>query len=181
MASEAVTIRGAEPADAGAVAALHTASWRVAYRGILPDDYLDGALAGEHAAHWAEKLATLEADAFVLLAMDAEGLAGFAAVWPDPELADGAFIDNLHARPDGRRRGVGRALMGAAAARLQALGRRQVWLTVYPENTPAVRFYERMGGVRGLALADDLGGRRGEADIYFWRDVGVLRDRAQGA
>ena len=35
-------IRRARPEDAEAVARVHVAGWRHAYRGLLPDDYLDG-------------------------------------------------------------------------------------------------------------------------------------------
>jgi hypothetical protein len=34
-------IRSARPGDARAIAEVHVASWRHAYRGLLPDDYLD--------------------------------------------------------------------------------------------------------------------------------------------
>jgi hypothetical protein len=37
-----VSFRPADASDSAAVAGLHTASWRHAYRGILPDSYLDG-------------------------------------------------------------------------------------------------------------------------------------------
>jgi hypothetical protein len=35
-------LRRAEPADAMEVARVHVRSWQVAYRGLLPDAYLDG-------------------------------------------------------------------------------------------------------------------------------------------
>jgi len=34
-------IRPATPEDARAIAEVHVASWRYAYRGLLPDDVLD--------------------------------------------------------------------------------------------------------------------------------------------
>lgn len=37
-----IEIRDAVPADAGEIATAHVAAWRVAYRGIVPDHYLDG-------------------------------------------------------------------------------------------------------------------------------------------
>jgi hypothetical protein len=36
-----LVIRPAQPADADAVADAHVNAWRVAYRGIVPDAYLD--------------------------------------------------------------------------------------------------------------------------------------------
>ena len=37
-----LTVRRATPEDAAGVAGVHVRSWQVAYRGLLPDDYLDG-------------------------------------------------------------------------------------------------------------------------------------------
>jgi hypothetical protein len=44
-------LRTAQPADAAAVAGVHVRSWQVAYRALLPDDYLDG-LRPEDRAQW---------------------------------------------------------------------------------------------------------------------------------
>ncbi|GAA4247772.1 hypothetical protein [Dactylosporangium darangshiense] len=38
----AIEIRPATVEDAGAVAAVHVGSWRAAYRGIVPQEHLDG-------------------------------------------------------------------------------------------------------------------------------------------
>jgi NAD(P)-dependent dehydrogenase (short-subunit alcohol dehydrogenase family) len=35
-----IAIRRARPADAAAIGAVHVATWRSAYAGVLPDDYL---------------------------------------------------------------------------------------------------------------------------------------------
>jgi hypothetical protein len=35
-------LRPAEPADAMAVARVHVRAWQIAYRTLLPDEYLDG-------------------------------------------------------------------------------------------------------------------------------------------
>ena len=52
-------IRSAGAADADAIAALHAASWRSAYRGILKASTLGPALDGERRAHWRGKLAAM--------------------------------------------------------------------------------------------------------------------------
>jgi GNAT superfamily N-acetyltransferase len=44
-----------------------------------------------------------------------------------------------------RGRGVGRALMGDAAQVCRGLGGTQLFWSVYAPNTPALRFYERLG------------------------------------
>ena len=51
-----VTLRGARPDDREAVSALHVSSWLNAYRGMLPDGYLDGPLRPELEAYWRQAL-----------------------------------------------------------------------------------------------------------------------------
>ena len=40
-----ICIRRARAADAEAIGAVHVATWRTAYAGVLPDDYLAGPVA----------------------------------------------------------------------------------------------------------------------------------------
>ena len=47
-----VEIRQAHAGDAEAIAELHTLSWRGAYRGILPDSFLDLEAEAERRAAW---------------------------------------------------------------------------------------------------------------------------------
>src|SRR5262249_48563054 len=47
-----IALREAVPADAAAIAALHLRSWQTAYRGILPNHYIVGALRDDLAAQW---------------------------------------------------------------------------------------------------------------------------------
>jgi ribosomal protein S18 acetylase RimI-like enzyme len=55
--------------------------------------------------------------------------------------------------PDARGAGAGRALMLEAETRARAGGFKRMVLTVHPENTRAVRFYEQLGWNRRLTEA----------------------------
>jgi ribosomal protein S18 acetylase RimI-like enzyme len=51
-----------------------------------------------------------------------------------------------------RRKGVGEALMRALLRGVAAAGKlREVWLSVRPDNTPALRLYEKLGFVRNAS------------------------------
>jgi len=56
------------------------------------------------------------------------------------------YIVDLWVDPAARRGGVGRALMGEAAARCRAKGGRALFWSVFAPNTLAVAFYEKLGG-----------------------------------
>jgi len=49
-----LVVRRAEPRDAPAVARVHVASWRQAYRGLLPQEYLDSLSVEARTTTWAK-------------------------------------------------------------------------------------------------------------------------------
>ena len=67
-------------ADLDAIAALHAESWRTAYRGVLPDAFLDGPVEDDRKGHWYELMEGLGDERSVLVADAADGLAGFVSV-----------------------------------------------------------------------------------------------------
>ncbi len=164
-------IRVAIPTDRPAIAAVHTASWRTAYRGSLPDAYLDGALEEEMRRNWAGL--EIAAGDVVLVAED-EGIAGFIAVWCRPE----PYLDNLHVLPERRSQGIGRELMIAAAAKLQRLGHSTIYLWVFEANRRAIGFYESLGGVRTAQEDKDIFGHKVPNLKIEWRDLTVIGRRA---
>jgi ribosomal protein S18 acetylase RimI-like enzyme len=137
--------RLAEVADAGAIARLHVASWRDAYRPVLPASFLEALDVSARARAWAERLA--RGHEIVLLADSPGGLAGFCACGPsrDEEGSAAWEIRNLHVSPPLRSRGTGARLFRDAAARGFASGHALLTLWVVEENTAARRFYARQG------------------------------------
>ena len=68
--------------------------------------------------------------------------AGLAGVF---DRDDGAGLVSMWVRPDARGRGVGEALMNAAAGWARARGHVAMYLWVAEANEPAQRLYERYG------------------------------------
>jgi len=91
--------------------------------------------------HWGE--IEIQNEDLVLVAEE-DSLVGFVAVWCRPI----PFIDNLHVRPSQRSKKVGSALMKAVAQELINEGHKTAYLWVFESNEKAIRFYERLGGVR---------------------------------
>lgn len=155
--SNTVTIRPATLADAGAIAALHTANWQDAYRGIMPDAYLDGPLAAEMQTVWAEKFADMaEGRSAILVAEGEEGLLGFIRIVADADPRWGHFIDNLHVRAGARSLGLGRKLFRAGAEWAGSHGDAAgLYLYVYADNTSARATYARWQGREVEEFLDD--------------------------
>jgi GNAT superfamily N-acetyltransferase len=143
-----VNVRPGGPQDHRAIALLHADSWRTAYAGIVPAEYLNGPdLFPERLRVWRERTERPAAGTALFVAEDATGLCGFVYLAPQP---DGrVLLDNLHARPDRVGTGVGARLLRRALA-WAAVNHRgaDVYLTVLRDNARAIAFYERQGGRR---------------------------------
>lgn len=143
------TILPAQPADAVAIATLHVESWRSAYRGLLPDAFLDGSVVEDRMNLWRERLnGAAEDRQLVLKAISRGALAGFVCVRLDDAPAHGPRLDNLHVKPELKGTGIGSLLFRAARDWVgQRVPGQPMHLWVIEGNVPARRFYDRHGGV----------------------------------
>ncbi|MGK5532816.1 N-acetyltransferase family protein [Streptomyces sp. URMC 129] len=182
-----ITIATGTPADADRVAALHAASWRTAYAGIMPDAFLAGPVEAGLLADWRAQAAEPAAGSALFLATGpagdgaADGLYGFAHLFPVP---DGrVLLDNLHARPGHTGAGIGRALLTHSLAwAATAHPGRDVFLEVLRDNAPAIGFYERMGGRRtGEGVTRFPAGFALPHLFYTWSPASVPPPRIDGS
>jgi GNAT superfamily N-acetyltransferase len=136
-------LRDARPSDQFAVAGVHVRSWQVAYRGLLPDDYLDGLRPEDRAARYTFASPDPTRPA-TIVAVEQDAIRGFATT--SPALGEGEAgkgeLCALYVDPDWWGRGVGATLIQAARARLSAQGFREAILWVLVGNERARRFYE---------------------------------------
>ena len=166
--------------DVRAVAEVHAASWRDAYRGILSEAYLADEVLPEKLALWRARLAGPQPRHLGLVAED-NGIAGFAFALTGADARWGTMLDNFHVHPDRRGRGIGTRLLHTLTARLAAdhpdAG---LFLWVYERNLRAMALYDRLGGERIERAEEDApGGGKVPAWMYAWRDVPALhRDTA---
>ncbi|HEY7358877.1 MAG TPA: GNAT family N-acetyltransferase [Ktedonobacterales bacterium] len=143
-------IRPATLADAPAIAEVHVRSWQWAYRGQLPDEYLDGlsdTLERRVEARRAA-LANLPPEHRWWIAEQAGQIVGFAIT--EPSRDDGAppltgEVALIYLLPEAAGKGIGRALFARAVADLRERGYQQAILWVLEGNARARRFYEAAG------------------------------------
>jgi ribosomal protein S18 acetylase RimI-like enzyme len=143
-------IRAARVGDASQIAAVHVRSWQGAYRGLLPQAYLDGLHPAQRVGRWERTLAEAHDGREGVLVADASGtLLGFVGYSPsrdaDMDPARVGEIDAIYLLPSAWGQGVGRRLMGDALARLAEAQFDQVMLWVLDSNVRARRFYEAGG------------------------------------
>lgn len=173
------TLRPMTPADADAVAALHAASWRSAYRGIFSGRFLDHEVTQERRRAWRERLQENPSNTdWGLVAEDGHGcMIGFAYVIPNHDPDWGHYVDNLHVAPDFKGGGLGRRLMQAVASQLPSEPPRPLHLWVLHANEPAKRFYARLGAeFAEQRLDDSLADERHLVRRCVWRTPSTLLD-----
>jgi ribosomal protein S18 acetylase RimI-like enzyme len=159
-----VELRNATPDDAIAIATVHVASWQVAYRGLLPDEILDGLSVPDRARIWAERLGgATPPRSKTLLVADRTGVLGFAASGPALDVDDDPTAGELYAiylDPRAWGRGHGARLHAGVLEHLRRAGFTHACLWVLDSNERAQRFYRRQGWAEtGESKVDrDLGG-----------------------
>ena len=177
-----ITIRAATGADASAIAAVHVASWRETYAGLMPETMLKGLSVSDRTARWARILGQAERleGPGVLVAEHGGDLVGFASSGSqrDPNLIARDFtgeITAIYVLQDMQGRGAGRRLMAAIVEGLQRGGYDAASLWVLRENLRALRFYERLGGAIIGEKQDHRDAVTFTEIAYGWRDLSKLR------
>jgi GNAT superfamily N-acetyltransferase len=143
-------LRDAVPGDELAVAELHIASWRDAYRDLMPAEFLAGLDPADRARRYTFDAPGRNAPATVLAVDGDDAIWGFATFGPSRD-ADSEGLGELYALyvdPPRLGTGTGRLLIAEARARLAARGHREAILWALIGNAPAQRFYERDGWIR---------------------------------
>jgi GNAT superfamily N-acetyltransferase len=141
-----IVTRPAVPDDAAALARIHVLAWQVAYRGHMPDAFLDGIDLDARVAWWEEQLAGDHPADTRLLVVEHDGQpAGFALVRAAEDPPGLGELQAINTDPGLWGLGLGRALLAAAEAALAELGYDEAILWVVAGNTRARRFYELAG------------------------------------
>jgi ribosomal protein S18 acetylase RimI-like enzyme len=126
---------------------LQVDSYRTAYAGLLPEDYLAAFSYTEQEQDWRDLFASDQVECLYVAESDGGDLVGYA-------LGQGAETENLpyqcelvalHVRPEFQRQGIGQQLFTAIAEWFAGQGIQSLFLWVLADN-PARGFYEHLGG-----------------------------------
>jgi GNAT superfamily N-acetyltransferase len=162
-------IRLARADDARAVAHVHVTTWQDAYRGLLPDEYLDSLDVTERANAYrrAGLLTDPERPVFVY---EKEGrIDGFGWVGPSADEPGSGELYAIYVTASNWGTGVGRDLMDAAERWLaERFTAATLWVLV--ENVRARRFYEKRGWALDGATKDD------DREAFVMHEVRYRRD-----
>ncbi len=149
--AEPVQIRPMTLADCDRVAEIRVLGWRFAYRGLMPQPFLDALSARADAERHRARLMEGDGSVLNLVASVDDEIVGWAALGPyrDDELrTEDAELYAIYLDPEHVGTGVGRALMREGLRQCAALGHERVYLWVVRGNARARRFYERAASGR---------------------------------
>lgn len=168
-----ILIREATAFDSTALARVHVASWRAAYRGIIDDDWLDALSIDAQAARWQRWFRSRPASCFTRVAVDARArVVGYASggearVRSRPTLGE---VYTIYLLPEAQRRGTGARLLRSMARGLDLHGMDAmvVWAL---ERNPARAFYAALGGLHCGGRETTVGRQRLAEVAYLWEDL----------
>ena len=130
-------LRRAEPGDTEAVAEVHVRSWQVAYRGLLPNEYLDVLDLVDRASRYT--FGDVDpGHPQTTVAVDGDVICGFATVAPcrDQDMSSAGERYAIYVHPTWWNRGVGRKMIKDARRRLVDQGFHEAVLWVLVGNEP---------------------------------------------
>lgn len=121
---------------------IYAMSWKSAYRGIVPDDYLDllpldrweSKLGGDYTDKFREDYILSDGGVFIASSSICEARDKAYSGWGE--------IMSIYVMPEYFRKGYGKALFSFALERLSEMGYHNIYLWVLEENIRARKFYE---------------------------------------
>ena len=142
--------------DRNKISSVYEQSWKTAYRGKVPDDYLDSIPAGR----WASKVDNPSWHTLVCLE-DGQiiGTSSFCKSRFNVFEGYGEII-SIYLLPEYVGKGCGRQLMERALSELRKQGYTKAFLWVLEENNRARAFYEKMGfTISDKSIESNIGGK----------------------
>jgi len=168
-------VRRATQADVPGIARVNVDAWRHAYRGIVPDSFLDGMDVARREQGWSRWIAMPPPDAVFVATGDGNDVVAYCAVCAVREATDAhpaqptGELVAIYADPSVLGTGAGHAVHEAGVAELAAGGFRHAVLWVFEDNAGARAFYERHGWINDGVRAEFEAGEARPMEIRYSR------------
>ena len=142
-----ITIRLAKPVDALDMAEVHARSWEVAYKDIIPMEYIKAKNATRPEQF--KRIITNENTMRYVIQVDGKTVGIMAIDEPqDDDVGDDYYeLHGIYLHPDYYRKGIGTQAVDFAFDKARKLGKRYMNVWVFAENYNSIKFYEKCGFV----------------------------------
>lgn len=171
-----ILIRAARPGDEAELANAHLNSWREAYKGLLPQSYLDELpLTFKNRQNgWMQKIN--EPEKFIIQVAESKyGIIGFACIQParDEDRMGYAEVSAIYLLEKFKGCGTGFKLLASGLKQIQQRGYKKAYCWVL-EGNPTIKFYEKSGAhFDGTRKEDEIGGMKCHDLRYVWEDINI--------
>ena len=149
--------------DLQAISRIYEQSWKYAYKGIIPQEFLDSIPPGK----WAK---TISSGSMQSLVIEEDGvLVGTAGICTSrwEKYSGYGEIVSIYLLPEYMGRGYGKPLFDRCVSKLRKLGFSDILLWVLEDNKRARHFYEKNGMIcTDEFLDDEIGGRKLREVMY---------------
>lgn len=177
-------IRPATVEDCPGIARVQVDGYRKAYAEILPQAFFEHFSYQTQEPVWRDWFSGGEQGPLFVAGTGRGEIVGYALGQHNPGELEPFECElvSLHVHADHQRRGLGRALFGAASLALAIQGARSLFLWVW-EGNPARVFYENLGGEWAGRKAWENNAAFGTEIYqvaYGWRDIRTLFPPLQG-
>lgn len=138
-------IKKAIVSDAQTISSIHALSWKSAYQGLIPNQYLDELKNDFWVKAFEDWIGTNKVTSQIIYDNDLPiGCIAYGKS-RDDKLPDWGEIISIYFIPSYIGKGYGKKLMDAALSDMKSQGLNDVYLWVLEGNTCARKFYEKVG------------------------------------
>ena len=157
-------IRKAESRDKGDIANIYVESWKFTYKGIIPQDFLDGLDKDKYLARMSGEYVPDE----VVFEVDGQ-VAGLAKLidYRDDDLEDSGGIKTIYFLPQYIGKGYGIILLKWLVEKARSDGLRNIIVWGLSENKRAGRAYKKAGFIMDRTRFIEIGGKHLEETRYI--------------
>lgn len=140
-----ITIRLAIPADALDMAEVHMRSWEVAYKDIIPAEFIKEKNANRPALY--QQNITNENNKKYVIQLNSKTVGiMFVALPQDDDVGDNCYeLHGIYLHPDYYRQGIGTQAMDFAYDIARGFGKTVMTVWVFEDNTNSIKFYKKCG------------------------------------
>lgn len=179
MPTADLVIRRGVIEDAAEASRMHARTWKISYRGLVPDKLLDELTPTRWEQGWRRGFESMDPTRTVYVAELGGRIVGFAGSGRARAGAPHGFVGEVYAiyvDPEHQREGIGRVLLGRAAEGLVERGLVPIIIWTLFDNPQSRGFYESRGGTVVAERTEPFDGYELHELGYGWRDAARLAD-----
>jgi GNAT superfamily N-acetyltransferase len=173
-----IKIRVAKAGDEAGIARVHIQSWQEAYKGLIPQSYLDNLSEEFQECTEMWKRSLVKPDRWTWVAEGPNGIVGFVLFGSprDPNREGFIELGAIYLLASEKGKGIGFSLLSAGFNKMKDLGFKKAYCWVL-ENNPTIKFYERTGAKFSSQIKqDEIGGKIFNEFVYDWDSLSIADD-----